>query len=329
MAKNCLVTRLKGVVNNDNLPYFGGIRLKAAFNIDYADSYFSVEFAEGVNVEDINTRWLNGSSQPIEKNTWNRKIYVHTTNAIDDTLLVDQKYEIIGIDCKWGNGMVFMDDLSGLSGLKSIQFGLGNDEGDISKIPYNAPLERITFGLLDGNISHLNNYVNLETIDCSFYKSGFSTKISGDLSSLPSLTKLINFVVPKNVQGYLSSLNCVDTLKTFANETNNGNVDSDASLWANRFTVLQNLASWNTRLTWNSPTLRSSAYPLINAQCGFATSTDCDNYIINMAACLDNGLYEGSNKNFYLQNSTRTSASDAAVAKFEAAGWTFNGVTKV
>ena len=142
---------------------------------------------------------------------------------------------------------------------------------------------------------------------------------------ISNLLELENIIVPVNVSGTISDLRCYNTLKSFRRENNIGGVDANASLWANKFTALYNVVDWTTSVTWNSPTLRNSEYCLICGQIKFATSSDTDNYLINMASCLDNGLYPSNEgKNYYLQNSHRTSASDAAVQKLTAAGFTLN-----
>ena len=51
----------------------------------------------------------------------------------------------------------------------------------------------------------------------------------------------------------------------------------------------------------------------------FASASDTDNFIINMASCTDEGI---TDKAWYFQNSHRTSASDAAVSTLQNAGYT-------
>lgn len=330
--KNCLVKTYKMATNNDSLPIFRNLRITFPKDIDYNDSMAQIKWAEGEEPE--SARWLNGSSIPITINDLTRQVTVTTKYANDDTLLFQDKSIITDLILMWGNGKVAIEDLSGTS-ITNLQFGHGNDGDSLDMIPDSIlpNLERIYVAGLTGNISLFSVCSELIYLLCNTGSgaTAVESNVIGSLSSISNLAKLQIIIVPRGVTGNLSQLNCGDTLINFSGENNsNTYADNDASLWANKFKTLQIITSWNSRLVWNSTSLRSSAYPVINAQVGFASATDCDNFLINMATCLDNGLYTQTNKNMYFQGgATRTSASDAAVNKFVAAGWTINGVTKV
>lgn len=72
---------------------------------------------------------------------------------------------------------------------------------------------------------------------------------------------------------------------------------------------------------WSSTSIRSSEKSPLSAQLVFKTSTDVDNFLINMAAC--QGTTYHSTKQI-LYRPARTSASDAAVSSLESRGFTIN-----
>lgn len=328
MSTNCLVTKLKAVVDNDTLPILSTLRVTFPVNVDYSSSYASAKFAEGETPE--SAQWRNGSTIPIEIDNTNHSITVRSTNAINDTLLIKDKAILTSIEFNWGNGRVELTDLSGTN-VTSLNIGIGNSGDSIDMIPESTlkKLTTFTVGAIEGDIKKLNACIDLTTLLCNINPTFVvKSNIYGNLSSISNITKLKKVIVPRGCSGYISQLNCDDTLEEFQPEENTGYADNDASLWANKFKKLKFLKSWSSRVVWNSPSLRNSAYPVINAHIGFASATDCDNFLINMSECLDNGLYDRSDKTMWLQTATRTSASDAAINKFEAAGWTINGVTK-
>lgn len=70
MANNCLVTKLKSVVNNDNLPMFNKIRIKfEASNLKYNPMFTCYNLPEGKTVknwisENVSVKDLNGQDIP-------------------------------------------------------------------------------------------------------------------------------------------------------------------------------------------------------------------------------------------------------------------------
>lgn len=330
MSTNCLVKKLKVATNNDALPIFLILRVTFPVDVTYNKAYAALAFAEGETPESV--QWKNDSTIPITIDSYNHSISVTTTNAINDTLLVKNKAILTGIEFHWGNGRVELTDLSGTD-ITSIRLGIGNNGDSVAMIPKSI-LQNLTLfqvGAIGGDIKELNVCTDLTSLLCNTNSSFVvQSNIFGSLSSIPNLTKLTTFNVPRGCSGFISQLNCGDTLESFNPEKKaNTYADNDASLWANKFKKLKTLISWDSRIVWNSTSLRNSAYPVINAQIGFASATDCDNFLINMATCLDNGLYDLGSKGMYFQGGAkRTSASDAAVDKFVAAGWTINGVTK-
>lgn len=323
----CLVTKLSKVVNDDKFGFLGGIRLTFPKSVEHSSAYASLRNKEQINFDVA--KWLKGSSQPIVSNFGN--VQVKTSGVIDDILLVKEKYNVNSISMQWGGAKVYIEDLFGMEeNLTSIDFGVGQEGDDLSDLPDLKNLEVIAFGNIAGDISKLNKFTSLTTIS---EQNVIPTKslVYGELSSLRSLFLLKKFVVPSNVSGYLSDLRCYSTLETFTqpDKKRKDIVDSDASLWASQFSALRSVISWGSKLVWSSSSLRPSTMPLINAQVGFASPTDCDNYIINMASCSSNGLNTDANKTIYLQQATRTSASDNAISTLSANGWTVSGVTKV
>ena len=328
---NCLVTKLKAFVDNDNLQTLG----KMKFVFDSACPYSSAYFMIGYDPNNpITLNWLKPGGPSFVHNQEENRYYLYNLRDINlnNTLIVDNKYGITEINASWCDAKININELSGIK-IKKLYFGKGNLNDSINDIPSSLNDSLTDLGYCDmyGDMSRVAKFTNLEIFDGPFYDDeSYTCRINGKLSELSSLKKLIRIVVPEQVTGTLTDLTCYDTLEIIYSKINGGYtniISNDCSQWATLFKNLRSSTWWCSNLVWNSPTLRDSSYSMINLQCYFATSADTDNFLINMASCFDSGLIPNQ-KNYYLQQSVRTSASDAAVSKLEATVFVFYQVIK-
>ena len=167
------------------------------------------------------------------------------------------------------------------------------------------------------------------------------SKVTGDITSLPNrylLTTLNisnNKTISVNTQDFsictgLTNLNLIDSMATgdIANlsvltnlevlDVKSTSVSGDLSSLAG-LSKLYYFTNWNLQNTWSSQDLRPSSSKIISGEFRFATATDTDNFLINMAKC-----QESDRKQIYFQQSHRTSASDAAVSTLQGKGYTLS-----
>lgn len=184
-------------------------------------------------------------------------------------------------------------DLSEIAGLKLINLSLSHSKvtGDIASLPNRYLLTNLEINnnkTISINLQDLSICTNLTKLSLN------DTITMGDIANLSTLTRLENLTLKdSSVSGDLSSLAKLPNLYYFTN-------------W-----VLQN--------TWSSQDLRPSGSKIISGGFRFATATDTDNFLINMAKCQASDV-----KQIYFQQSHRTSASDAAVSTLQEKGYTLS-----
>lgn len=312
--RKCLVTTLKGVTTNGNLPILGKIRVNLtgegnpvsglSGNILIRGSYSTWKGEGTCNITNLE----NNSSVMSEK----------TAKGV---LLIDDKYNVIEIQTTYGYGAnVEFSDLNRFcSKLLNLNIGNTKQTGDLSEIAELSKLETldISNSKVSGYFNVLKCIGNLKIFKCANNKSVMlstndlalatnieniscnNTMITGDISVFANCTKLKQLSVFQTaITGDLSVLANLPKLTTY-------------SCYASS--------------TWSSDSLRNSSYPRITGVLGFTDTTSTDNFLKNMAKCTDEGI---RNKQIYFQNSHRTSASDAAVSTLQAAGYTLENLIK-
>lgn len=210
MANDCLVTKLKGVVNNDNLLKVGEIRLNVAWNdTSAANASFYIRSSENVTVK-VNGTGIGGNPGALNSNTYllnaNATARLYITNDVTE-VFVDNKYSLVIISVANNlNISTTVDDIkySNIGDLGNI--GLAGDIGDLAAL---ASLVKLNvFGdNLYGNIERLSNHV-FSQFDVS------SLLITGNINNMVDAFKNINrlnFGVSPNITG---------DLVTFANTIN-------------------------------------------------------------------------------------------------------------
>lgn len=235
--ENCLVTKLKGVVENNNLNYYGGIKLTVPSSgsvysfaggnikvvngsVDILDSNNNVIASNVTSYENVLTnskiRTRNDNISVFHINKYKNTMYFGfiTTDVVVldlDTLNYSSLYSFVGNNKMQCNGILDLDTLSftnDLVTLKFYNFQLG------SKIIVNNPLPNVmrVFLANDASIkanieSILSNAINLTEVSLQN-----NAEITGNLNTL--FDTLASAGKTGHLTCWLSRTNCqIDTAK--------------------------------------------------------------------------------------------------------------------
>ena len=313
-----LVTKLTGTTEDTTLPVLGAIRLMFTGTDNKSGNSIAGNFTlQGSDVEWKGEGTCNINT-PIAGSSYN----VKPAKEAKGLLLIKDKYSVSRIDSTWNYGTnVKLEDINHYcENLIDLLLSNTEQEGDLSEISDLSKLESlgIEASKITGDVSVLGCLGSLKYLNISK-----NNKVILDLATLSNSFNLQHLQIENSgATGNLASLASCTALTSIS--ANGSGITGSISSLANN----ANFKSFNhyTLLnTWNSSTLRPSSMSKITGNFKFASASDTDNFLINMAACTDTGI---TNKNYYLQNSHRTSASDAAVSTLKAAGYTVEQVIK-
>lgn len=311
-----LVTRWKGSVRG-NFPVLGAIRI----DMKGTDNNNNASVTGKLELEGSKSEWKGVGNPEIGNDYGGTTSYAVTFTKTDKgLLLVKDKYNIkkISSTYTYGANVNFEDINKYCKNLSILYLANSEQEGDLSEIADLNVLETISLNCskVTGNINVLSCLPNLKSLNI-----GDSKSIECDLQDLSSCYNLEELKIERsNTTGNLSSLATCLKLKSIASTGSGikGSISSLANLES--FIYFSNFTLPNT---WSSDSLRPSRMEKIMGNIKFATSTDTDNFIKNMAECT-----VGNTKKWYFQNSHRTPASDAAVQKLQQQGYTLEQLIK-
>ena len=304
----CLITKMKGSVSGADLPVLGKIRIKLLYKTN--DNHSN---SQGfINVKNSNIEWA-GEEKPISPETNSYTIYFKQPKS--GIVYCSDKYNVTSIQTEWMYAAdVKFEDLNEYCGnLTSLSLNNSWQKGDLSEI---AGLRLTKLSLshskVTGDITSLPNRYLLTSLDISNNKT-----ISVNMKDLSICTGLTNLnVVDSMFTGNIANLSTLTNLEVLgAKKTSvSGDLSSLAGL-----SKLYYFTNWNLQNTWSSQDLRPSSSKIISGEFRFATATDTDNFLINMAKCQASDF-----KQMFFQQSHRTSASDAAVSALQGKGYTLS-----
>lgn len=304
----CLITKMKGSVSGADLPVLGKIRIKL---LDKTNDNHSN--SQGyIKVVNSNIEWA-GEEKPVSPETNSYTIYFKQPKS--GIVYCSDKYNVTSIQTEWMYAAdVKFEDLNEYCGnLTSLSLNNSWQKGDLSEI---AGLRLTHLSLshskVTGDITSLPNRYLLTSLDISHNKTiSVNTK---DLSICTGLTNLN--VIDSMFTGNIANLSTLTNLELLylKNTSVSGDLSSLAGL-----SKLFYFSNWNLQNTWSSQDLRPSSSKIISGEFRFATATDTDNFLINMAKCQASDI-----KKIYFQQSHRTSASDAAVSALQGKGYTLS-----
>ena len=308
----CLVTKLNGSVGNTNLPVLGKIRVM----FTGTDNKNGNSITGHLTLKGSTATWKGDGTCNIGTPIGDSAYNVGPDKNAKGILLIDSKKDIIFISSTWcyGTNVYFADINKYCSSLKILNLSNTEQEGDLSEIADLSSLEDLSLSSskVTGSFANAAYLQNLKVLNISK-----NNKIVCSLSDLSSCYSLENLDIRESsTTGDLSALSTCIKLKSLQTEGSGitGSISSLANIKS--FTEYNSYSKPNT---WSSSSLRPSSYPKITGNIKFASASDTDNFIINMASCTDEGI---TNKAWYFQQSHRTSASDAAVSTLQNAGYT-------
>lgn len=304
----CLITKMNGSVSGADLPVLGKIRIKL---LDKTNDYHSnkqgyiqvknanIEWAGDENVEESG----DGVRTIYFKQPKSGIVYCSDKNNVSDIMTTymydaDVKFEDLNKYCR---------------NLTSLSLSNSGQTGDLSEI---ADL-RLTYLSLShskvtGDITSLPNRYLLNMLDISNNKT-----ISVNTQDFSICTGLTNLnLIDSMATGDIANLSVLTNLEVL--DVKNTSVSGDLSSLAG-LPKLYYFTNWNLQNTWSSQDLRPSSRKIISGEFRFATATDTDNFLINMAKC-----QASDRKKIYFQQSHRTSASNEAVSTLEGNGYTLS-----
>lgn len=285
---NCLITKLKGTVNNSNIPKIG--ELIIGIKVTGKDRFISLESEIGQIVTIYGDSYFMNSSNQKEGNTlgigtMSMNSYVADKNG---TMSFPNKYAIKKIQ-----GNVFEDT-------------------DISELAFNDSLQILVSDAFYGDLKHLSNKTGLVEINLS------NKATSGDIAALKPCTKVSKiFLSSSAIYGDISCFYAASALNQLA--IDEAKLTGDISLLPSGLLYFRN-HNGKSIFTWdNERKADSSIIGLYNINLG----NDVDKMLINQAKCTVKEL--GDNPSWFraiIVFGTRTSASDEAITTLQGKGYT-------
>lgn len=304
----CLITKMKGSVSGADLPVLGKIRIKLLDKTNDNNSN-----SQGyIQVKNSNIEWA-GDENVIELGDGVRTIYFrHPKSGI---VYCSDKKNVSDImtTYMYAADVKFEDLNKYCRNLTSLSLSNSGQTGDLSEI---ADLRLTGLSLshskVTGDITSLPNRYLLTTLDISNNKT-----ISVNTQDFSICTGLTNLnLIDSMATGDIANLSVLTNLEVL--DVKSTSVSGDLSSLAG-LSKLYYFTNWNLQNTWSSQDLRPSSSKIISGEFRFATATDTDNFLINMAKC-----QASDRKQIYFQQSHRTSASDAAVSALQGKGYTLS-----
>ena len=340
----CLVTKLNGTVDNDNLLRIGEIRL---FNTKLSNptgnsQYMSLAFSKDTNLEIVGDAYFTEANLSENKGktkscSANQNSAFYVSNN-DCQIAILDKYSLIKIETN-AHRVGDLEDLRFSKGLSFISANDSGQTGDISNLKNLTALTTLSLSntQVSGDISNLKNLTALTTLNLD------NTQVSGDISNLKNLTALTTLSLNNTqVSGDISNLKNLTALTILSLSNKKTALTGDIGelhtltkciemyLSGNKLTgdlatlpsVCKYISLENDKgsvLTWGT---RPSSAKII-AMAGTATLANIDKMLQDQAQC-HVGFSEGdpSWKKIIQIAGTRTSASDDAIATLQQNGYT-------
>lgn len=304
----CFVTKMKGSTGGADLPFLGKIRIKllGKTNDNHTNSQGYIQ------VKNSTIEWA-GEEKPVSTETGSYTIYFKQPKS--GIVYCSDKKNVSYIVTSWMYAAdVKFEDLNKYCGnLTSLSLSNSGQTGDLSEI---ADLKLTSLSLshskVTGDITSLPNRYLLTSLDILNNKT-----ISVNTQGLSICTGLTSLLMDDSMAtGDIANLSTLTNLEKL--QLKNTSVSGDLSSLAG-LSKLYYFTNWNLQNTWSSQDLRPSSSKIISGAFRFATATDTDNFLINMAKCQASDV-----KQIYFQQSHRTSASDAAVSALQGKGYTLS-----
>ena len=305
---NCLVTKLKGVVDNDNILKLGEIRFLTSKSDSINRCYLS--FTESTTVKIINDgHFYNSTTSDLGKNLslLPQQSSVNTKVSPGSLIQINNKYALASISFGTLENKISLAELK-YSPLVYLYAEKDNIEGDISNL---AGKQMDFLGVIN-NPSVYGDIAALKGMPLTVLQIQ-GTQVTGDVSALKGMALTI-VQITNLITGDISNLSSV-----MAEEIPAMNLSGDLSALTS--TTLHHVSSEGINpFTWKGE--RDSSLKILSLW-NIRMNEDVDKMLINQAKCQTG--FNSDSPSWYKTLKiigTRTSASDAAVQTLQSKGYT-------
>ena len=309
MAK-CLVTKLNGSIDNNELLKIGEMRIKVeSVESPTKDTQgFGVSFTEPTTVEIVGDGYFTDNNLTENKG---KSMVVSSLQGVivsqATTVAIRNKYKLLRLHVfipsgsPYGKNKVLnIDDLKYSTSLNSLNLSNMQASGDIASLKSLTSLSILIlrFTQVSGDIANLKNLTALTELDIS------KTKISGDIANLKNLTALTSLILNSaKVEGDISNLKNLTALTNLNISSTNisGNIANLQNL-----TALTNLFINNTQISGDI----TNIYFALRGTTKEFSVADCNNLSGDLASLPNNILFfnsiRGNSKFTWTRGSSRT-----------------------
>ena len=309
----CLVTKLNGTVNNNDLLHIGecviGVESSSVnellFQADLGSTEYYCEQSHVLGEENVNA----GVKRAIKswKDIKSSAVGLYRFHFLN-------KYSIRGLLEKSIKGINEINQVNYLNNITQLTLGLNSAAVfDLNTLKQSTSLNLLLLkGNVTGDISSLKNMTALTNLSIN------SSNVTGDISSLKNMTALTNFSGTLFIKGKVEELKMLSSLTSFncENVVNKGDFGDIATLSAS-FVYL--FIGSNASISWTS---RPSTSKIIGIF-GSPKLSNIDKMLQDQAQCVT-GItsFTAEFMKSITATGTRTSASDAAVQTLQSKGYT-------
>lgn len=187
MTNDCLVIRLKGVVDNDNLMKLGEVDIQVSDTTQTEDVYITVAATEDVTLENYTQNFVDINKQDtgINKKT-GTSVGAYTLQG--NKLAIYPKYPItsVAMTSFYVDSGFTTKDINYMPSLTSFKAALYGDLDEITNVNKNMAQLVAIRGSLSGHLASLTKFTNVSEL--RFGSNGYN--IEGNLQDLAPLTSL-------------------------------------------------------------------------------------------------------------------------------------------
>lgn len=257
----CLVTKLNGVVDNDELLKIGELRIRipAGISAESSDNkvYLKGLMGTAIYLKDMNLYDYSGT----KKVAGSGEKYVCPDNFVpsvdtaslnrEGTLIIMDKYKLTEFQTPTA-----VNEIDDTFSWYTNNLGLPGIDYDKSKLDLiNKKVKAFVCGSYNGDIADFSKFKNITLIGVSgtIYGNDTTKLTYGDISSLGSLTRLTNF-------SFSNQVNLKGTIESFVQaQRQNGRTECSTpvsfSSFNTKITFDGNIITDNTKITWTSTTI--------------------------------------------------------------------------
>ena len=327
MAK-CLITKLNGSVDNNELLRMGEMRIKVeSVGSPTKDTQgLGVAFIEPTTVEIVGDGYFTDNTLTENKG---KSMVVSSSQGVivnqATTVAIRNKYKLTGLNVfipsgnPYGKNKVLnIDDLKYSTSLNSLNLVSTQASGDIANLKNLTALTTLSLGNTQvvGDIANLKNLTSLKTLRLSL------TQVNGDIANLKNLTalkllSLSNTQVP--LTGDIGQLNALSNCTEMSLQYNK--LTGDLATIPSNCRFVSFLNDKGSVFTWST---RPSTAKIIAIE-GAASLTNIDKMLQDQAQCQVG--FSSNDSAWYKIISVagnRTSASDDAVEALLQKGYTIS-----